>query len=59
MTATQLKQRIAHYRRLRKLWVAACRYDGIDPTSPFVVWSEDNLKAKQYNQAMKRYQKGH
>ena len=34
---------------LRKLWIAACLEDGIDPDSKFVVFSEGNQKARDYD----------
>ena len=29
-------------RESKRLWIAACEHDGIDPTSMFVVFSDDN-----------------
>ena len=34
---------------LRDLWVKACEYDGIDPESKFVVFSDDNPWMRKYN----------
>ena len=36
------------------LWDAACKHDGIDPTSKFVCWSDSNPYAASYNDAMGR-----
>jgi len=36
------------------LWAKACKHDGIDPTSKFVVWSDSNPYAASYNDAMGR-----
>lgn len=37
---------------VKQLWVKACEFDGIDPTSKFVVFSDSNPWAKKYNQAL-------
>jgi hypothetical protein len=34
---------------LKQLWIKACKQDGIDPTSKFVVFSKGNKWAKKYN----------
>lgn len=31
------------------LWVKACKFDGIDPRSKFVVFSQENIYSEQYN----------
>lgn len=32
-----------------QLWIKACKHDGIDPTSKFVIFTKDNPWAKKYN----------
>jgi hypothetical protein len=39
----------------RSLWKEACGFDGIDPDSKFVVFSDGNKFAEFYNTAMHRY----
>lgn len=34
---------------LKELWTKACKHDGVDPASTFVVFSKDNPWAKKYN----------
>lgn len=34
---------------LRDLWILACKHDGIDPDSKFVVFSKDNRWIRKYN----------
>lgn len=34
---------------LKDLWIKACKHDGIEPSSKFVVFSKDNPWAKKYN----------
>ena len=35
---------------LRRLWHDACVEEDIDPNAMFVVFSEDNVAAKRYNE---------
>jgi len=37
------------------LWDRACQYDGIDPGSKFVVFSDSNPWVEKYNKAMQLY----
>lgn len=37
---------------IKELWIAACKYDDIDPTAKFVVWSNNNPYAEEYNKKM-------
>jgi hypothetical protein len=44
------QQHIASIREaVRATWVRACEYDGIDPSAPFVVFSDDNPHREPYN----------
>ena len=52
MTNTQL----AAFAKVKILWTRMCKADGIDPTSNFVVFSDSNPYAKEYNEAMASYQ---
>lgn len=38
--------------RIRELWQKACEFDGVDSTSSFVVFSDRNDAAREYNRAM-------
>lgn len=38
--------------KIKQLWNKACEHDGIDPKSKFVVFSEGNPFAKEYNQTL-------
>jgi len=40
---------------VRELWKMQCEHDGIEPTAPFVVFSDDNPIAPLYQQAMSVY----
>lgn len=37
------------------LWARACRFDGIDPKSTFVSFSDSNPHVAEYNEAMGAY----
>ena len=39
---------------LAKLWQQACRYDGIDPTSRFAVFSDENPYARLHSSAVQQ-----
>jgi len=52
MTDTQ----IAALAKVKILWCRMCRANGIDPASKFVVFSDSNPVAKEYNEAMNAYQ---
>ena len=36
----------------RQAWLGACAWDGVDPNSPFVVFTEDNPYAARYDALM-------
>ena len=39
----------------KELWLKACRFDGIDPNSKFIVFSDKNPFTEKYNRAMSLY----
>ncbi|KKN02468.1 hypothetical protein LCGC14_1117450 [marine sediment metagenome] len=51
-----MKQNIR--RLLRAIWIKSCRFDDIDPTASFVVFSTDNPYQKRYNKIMGMYLAG-
>lgn len=52
-TAKERDQFLIAEARVRGLWRLLCEFDGIDPTSKFVVFSPDNLHRVAHNAAMK------
>lgn len=36
-------------RLLKALWIRACRYDSIDPSAKFVIFSDENPHMRRYN----------
>ena len=50
----QLQKTVAQ-NELKKLWVKACEYDGIDQDESFVCFSQDNPHMIQYNKLMSLY----
>ena len=40
---------------VRRLWRKACKHEGIDPKSKFVVFSNENPWNDDYNAAMSKY----
>ncbi len=58
MDRTQVKRQDMR-RLLRSLWIRACRADGVDPASKFVLaFLNDNPYAERYNTMMRMYQAG-
>jgi hypothetical protein len=49
MEETQMKLISKMQAKRAELWVAACIFDGIDPQSKFVVFSNGNKAAERYN----------
>lgn len=50
MRIEAMKERIEEMMEARKkLWLAACEADGIDPKASFVVFSEENEAAKEHD----------
>ncbi len=44
---------------LKELWAKACEHDNIEPSSKFVVFSDDNPWIKKYNTLLNlRYRQG-
>jgi len=43
-------------RLVKALWIKACRYDGIDPTARFIIFSDENPHLPRYNKMMALYQ---
>ncbi|HXQ34290.1 MAG TPA: hypothetical protein VN843_09775 [Anaerolineales bacterium] len=48
---------IAKCAEVKILWARACRFDGIDPKSTFVSFSDSNPHVAEYNTAMGEYLK--
>jgi hypothetical protein len=46
---------ISHSDYRRELWTKACKEDSIDPTSRFVVFSDDNVAARAYHNFVVAY----
>jgi hypothetical protein len=55
MTTKEANQLNAAKATIKSFWDAACKVEGIDPASKFVVFSNDNLFAKDHNVAMDAY----
>jgi len=41
---------------VKRLWESACKFDGVDPASKFVVFSDGNRFAALHDKAVKQYQ---
>lgn len=44
---------MAHVYTIRQLWELACKHDGIEPDSKFVVFTDKNPWAAKYNFAVR------
>lgn len=42
-------------KQVQAVWVAMCRFDKIDPKSNFVIFSDTNPFAQEYNMRMNNY----
>lgn len=69
MQAKLNKQGLNHIRAIKyamtRLWESACQFDGINPTTKFVVFSEDNKFAElldkargQHSEVVNQYRAG-
>lgn len=54
-TTNEYNQVVIAKRALKELWAAACKVEGIDPTSTCVIFSNTNTASVEYNTAMGNY----
>jgi hypothetical protein len=52
LTNKEIKALEAGKAQAKALWIRACIVDGIEPTGQFIVFSDDNPAARDYNAAV-------
>jgi hypothetical protein len=55
LTQKEANQLNAAKAEVKGFWILACAAEGIEPTSHFVIFSENNFAAKNHNRATGEY----